>query len=176
VRRIWPRAARTSTGRLVLALAVTLGLAPGCTAFRREPLDVPPGHQMVLGGVLITGFSLSQLMLDIARDDGGYQTELPVGDFRNEFVITLPRGRYQIIRLRGTDSGRIASRQFWFRVGATFEVGDSAVYIGTLQIARMLGNEVRVAVQDEYERAVPALRARYPELPPVVARAAMRTS
>ena len=41
--------------------ALTLGalLAAGCAVFRREPLDVPPGHRLVSGGVDIARFGES---------------------------------------------------------------------------------------------------------------------
>ena len=56
-----------------------------------------------------------------------------------------------------------------------FDVGDTAVYVGTLELERVVfARQLRVMVQDEYERTVPAMRARYPELPSVVARALMR--
>src|SRR5262249_36967316 len=51
-------------GRLV-ALGLGILAVAGCSAFRRAPLDVPPGHQVVLGEVAIAGFSESQVVLDI---------------------------------------------------------------------------------------------------------------
>jgi hypothetical protein len=136
---------------------------------------VPPGHQAVLGEISIAGFSEPSVVLDIAREDGSYRHELPVDGGRLQFVITLPPGRYQITRLRINESGRTFADETSFQVGAGFEVGRTAVYVGTLAIERVaFARQVRVAVQDEYERTVPAMRARYPELPPVVARALMR--
>jgi hypothetical protein len=147
----------------------------GCAAFREPPLEVPPGHQAVLGEVFIASFSEPRVVLDIARDDGSYRHELPVDATRSPFVITLPPGRYQITRLRINESGRTFPEEAWFPVGVVFEVGNAAVYVGTLQIERVVfGRHLRVMIQDEYERTVPAMRARYPALPPVVVRALMR--
>jgi hypothetical protein len=147
----------------------------GCAAFREAPLEVPPGHQAVVGEVFIAGFSEPRVVLDVAREDGSYRHELPVDATRSPFVITLPPGRYQITRLRINESGRTFPDEAWFRVGVVFDVGDAAVYVGTLQIERVVfARQLRIMVQDEYERTVPAMRARYPELPSVVARALMR--
>jgi hypothetical protein len=160
---------------LVATLALGAIAATGCGALRRAPLDVPPGHQAVLGEVLIAGFSQGGGVLDIAREDGSYQHELPVGTGGSQFVITLPPGRYQILRLRVHQGGRTLPEEAWFRVGVGFEVGGTAVYVGTLRIKRVaFARQLYVAVQDEYERTVPAIRARYPDLPPMVARALMR--
>jgi hypothetical protein len=161
--------------RWLAALALGALVAAGCAAFRRAPLDVPPGHQAVLGEVFIAGFSVRSVVLDIAREDGSYRHELPVDAGRSQFVITLPPGRYQITRLRINESGRTLPDEAWFPVGVEFEVGGAAVYVGTLQIKRVaFARQLRVAVHDEYDRTVSAMRARYPELPPVVARALMR--
>jgi len=157
------------------ALALGALLVAGCGAFRSAPLDVPPGHQAVLGEVIVRGFSVPSVVLDIVREDGGYRHELPVDAGRSQFVITLPPGRYRVARLRINDSGRTFPDEAWFQIGVGFEVGGAAVYVGTLQIERVVfGRQLRVAVQDEYDRTVPALRARHPELPPVVAKALMR--
>ena len=150
-------------------------MAAGCAAFRSAPLDVPPGHQAVLGEVIVRGFSVRSVVLDIVREDGGYRHELPVDAGRSQFVLTLPPGRYQIARLRINDSGRTVPDEAWFQVGVGFEVGGAAAYLGTLQIKRVaFARQLRIAVQDEYDRTVPAMRARHPDLPPVVVRALMR--
>jgi hypothetical protein len=162
--------------RLALA-AVALAIATaGCAMFRREPLDVPPGHQVVLGEVVVAGFGAPpHVVLEIAREDGSFRHELPVDAVRSTFVITLPPGRYLVQRLRINESGPSFPEEVWFRVGTEFTVGDTAVYVGTLELARVVFNrQLRVTVQDEYERAVTALRTQYPELPRVVGRALMR--
>jgi len=161
--------------RWFVALILGAAVAAGCAAFGRAPLDVPPGHQAVLGEVFIGGFSESSVVLDIAREDGSYRLELPVDGGRSQFVITLPPGRYRISRLRINESRRAFPEEIWFQVGVEFEVGGTAVYVGTLRIEHaVFGRQLRIAVRDDYERTVPAMRARYPELPPVVARALMR--
>ncbi|HEX2501344.1 MAG TPA: hypothetical protein VHO73_07775 [Methylomirabilota bacterium] len=159
----------------VLALGAVL--VAGCAAFRREPLDVPPGHQIVLGEILLWGFSEQSLRLDFARDDGTFRLDVSVGAGRSPLVITLPPGRYQVVRLRINDIGRTFPMETSFPVGVVFEVGRTAAYVGTLEIERArFGSEVRVEVRDDYERTVSEMRGRYPELPPVVVRALMRTS
>jgi hypothetical protein len=174
VRRPGSRAGVGARRRLAAVLLGVLAAA-GCAAFRREPFEVPPGHQAVLGAVFISGFSQPHVVLDIAREDGSYQAELAVDAVRSEFLITLPRGRYQVTRLRINESGQTLPDEAWFRIGATFEVGDAAAYVGTLALERVVfARQLRVMVHDDYERTVPAIRARYPELPPAIVRAIMR--
>ncbi len=161
--------------RGVVALVVAALAAAGCAAFREEPLDVPPGHRLVLGEVAVSGFGEPHVTLDIAREDGTYRHELPIDAARSAFVITLPPGRYQVIRLRLTESGRTLQDELMFPLRIEFQVGDAAVYVGTIQIERVVfGRQLRVLVQDEYDRTVPALRGRRPELPPVVVRGLAR--
>ena len=168
------RAARVHR-RSVAALLVGALLVAGCSAFRREPLEVPPGHRVVLGEVVITGFANPRVVLDFSREDGSYQEQLPVDAARSPFVITLPPGRYLINRLRVNDQGRTGPESTDFRLAVTFDVGDPAVYVGTLAIERVsFLRQLRVSVQDDYESAVPAIRARYPELPPNITRSLMR--
>jgi hypothetical protein len=155
----------------MLAALVTTG----CAVFRREPLDVPPGHRLVLGEVAVSGFSERSLVLDIAREDGTYRHELAVDAARSAFVVTLPPGRYQVTRLRLNEAGRMQPDELAFPVRVEFEVGDAAVYVGTLHFERVVfGRQLRVLVRDEYDRTVPSLRARHPDLPSVVARGLAR--
>jgi hypothetical protein len=175
VRRIGLRPTWAGFAWWLVAISAGVSVTQGCSVFRREPLDVPPGHQAVLGEVFISGFRRPHVVLDIAREDGSFQTELPVDTVRSDFLITLPKGRYQVTRLRINDGGQTFPDEAWFRIGATFDVGDAAVYVGTLALERVVfGRQLRVMVQDNYERTVPAIRARYPELPPAIARAIMR--
>jgi hypothetical protein len=156
--------------------AVTLAslAAAGCTAFTREPLDVPPGHRVVLGEIRISGF-VSAGVLEIVREDGTFRHELSVDRTTSPFVFTLPPGRYQITSLKILESGRTFRDETVFRVGATFDVGTAAAYLGRIRIERSsFGRQVSVLVEDDYERAVPEMRTRYPELPAVVARALVR--
>ncbi len=172
-----PVSGASGEGRRRWLTVLVLGAiaATGCAAFRAAPLEVPPGHQAVVGEVFITGFDAPHLVLDIAREDGSFRHELPVDFIRSPFVITLPPGRYQIARLRINEDRQAFPEEVWFRVGVGFEVGDTAVYVGTLQLERVtFGRQLRVRVQDEYERTVPAMRTLYPGLPPAVTRALMQ--
>lgn len=173
--RSGPRSVARDRRRWLAALALATLAAAGCAVFRGEPLDVPPGHRLVLGEVAISGFGAPHVVLDIAREDGTYRHELAIDAARTLFVITLPPGRYQVTRLRLNESGRPFPEEGQFRIGADFEVRDPAVYVGTLRIERIVfARQVRVSVQDEYDRTVPAIRGRHPDLPSVVARALMR--
>ena len=162
-------------GWLVL-LAFAATLIPGCSMFRREPLEVPPGHQAVMGEIVVTGFGVPpHVVLDIVREDASFRHELPIDAVRSSFVITLPPGRYLVQRLRINENGPSFPEEAWFRVGTEFTVGDTAVYVGTLALERVVFNrQLRVAVQDEYERTLATLRTQYPELPSVVGRGLMR--
>jgi hypothetical protein len=162
--------------RLALAAVALAIVSGGCAMFRREPLEVPPGHQAVMGGTVVAGFGVPpHVVLEIAREDGSFRHDLPIDAVRSTFVITLPPGRYLVQRLRINESRTTFPDEAWFRVGTEFTVGDSAVYVGTLELERVVfDRQLRVTIQDEYERAVAALRTQYPELPPVVGRALMR--
>jgi hypothetical protein len=144
--------------------------------FQGGPLDVPPGHRLVLGGVDLTRFGESRVLIEIGREDGTYRHELPVDAAWSPFVITLPPGRYHITRLRLAESGRTLQDETAFALRVDFEVGDAAaVYVGTLTVERVVfGRQLRVTVRDEYDRTVPAIRAQHPDLPPVVVRALLR--
>ena len=174
--RLAERLAGSARRRPLAALTAAALLMAGCAAFRREPFDVPPGHQAVMGEVVVVGFGAPpHVVLDIAREDGSFRHELPVDLARSPFLITLPPGRYQVQRLRINETGPSFPEEAWFQIGAEFTVGDTAVYVGTLQVERVtFARKLRVTVQDEFERLVPSLRARYPELPPVVGRSLMR--
>ena len=161
--------------RLALAVVLLSIAAVGCAAFQREPFEVPSGHRAVMGEIFISGLASPHVVLEISRDDGSYQHELPVDAARSPFLITLPPGHYQIGRLRINDNGLAFPEEAWFRIGVEFTVGDTAVYVGTLQLERVVfGRQLRVKVEDEYDRAVPAMRSDYPELPAVVTRSIMR--
>jgi hypothetical protein len=131
---------------------------------------------VILGEVALSGFTDPQVVLEIVREDGAYRHDLPVDAARAPFVVTLPRGRYQVTRLRLNESGRPFPEETTFPLQVAFEVGDAAAaYVGRLRIERVaFARQLRVTVQDDYERAVPAFRARHPDLPPVVARVLMR--
>jgi hypothetical protein len=179
-RVMWPGVRRPVRGQLrsVVAVVAATAIAAGCGGFRPSLPEVPPGHRLVLGEVLIAGFSEPRVVLDIVRDDGTIRHELPVDLTLSPFVIVLPPGRYQVTRLRINESGRTFPEESHFPVGATFAVADSAaVWVGRLQIERVVfARQLRVTVLDDYERAMPEFRARYPELPPTIARAPMRAT
>jgi hypothetical protein len=166
--------ARRRRWRAVLALAALA--AAGCAVFRREPLDVPPGHRLVLGRVDIGRLGLSPVVLEIVREDKSYRHELSLDVARTTFLITLPPGRYQTVGLRLADSGRTFPNQLSFPLRVPFEVVDApAVYVGTLVVERVtFGQTVRAEVQDDYERTVSEIRARHPDLPAVVTRSLMQ--
>jgi hypothetical protein len=169
----WAGAGRGWVAALVLGAIVSTG----CAVFGKAPLDVPPGHRVVLGEVFTGGFEWPNVVLDIARDGGGYRHELSIDAARVPFLITLPPGRYQITRLRLNESGQTFANAPWFQVGVVFDVEAPAVYVGTIRIERVVfGPRLRVEVRDEYDRTVPALRAQYPGLPSTVERALARPS
>ena len=163
--------------RAVVAVVAATAIAAGC-GLRRAPLDVPPGHRLVLGEIAISAFAEPRVVLDIAREDGSFRHELPVDLSVSPFVITLPPGRYQVTRLRINENGRTFPEEASFPLRVTFEVGDApAVYVGRLQIERVVfARQLRVTVRDDYERAVPEFRARYPDLPSTIARAPMQST
>lgn len=167
---------RTRLGAVVVVLAAT-ALAAAC-GLRRAPLDVPPGHRLVLGEVAISGFAEPRVVLDIVREDGAIRHELPVDLRVSPFVIALPPGLYQMTRLRINESGRTFPEEGAFPLQVTFEVdGAPAVYVGRLQIERVVfARQLRVTVRDDYERAVPEFRSRYPDLPSTIARVLMRST
>jgi hypothetical protein len=172
VRRRVPRAAGIGCRGWLGALGLGALVATGCAAFREGPLEVPPGHRVVVGEVFISGFDMPHVVLDIARDDGTYRHELAVDSIRSPFAITLPPGRYLVTRLRLNDLGQMIPDEIWFRIGIAFDVGDAAVYVGTLGIERVsFDRQTRVMVKDEYERTLPEIRARIPGLPSVIVRA-----
>ena len=65
--------------RLALAaVALAIAMRRGCAMFRREPLEVPPGHQAVMGGVVVAGFGAPpHVVLEIAREDGCLPARAP---------------------------------------------------------------------------------------------------
>ena len=163
--------------RRIVAVGVAALLVAGCGAFRRAPIDVPPGHRVVLGEIVTSGFATPQLILELTREDGSFQEELPIDFERSPFVITLPPGHYLVTRIRVNEQGRTGPESTNFRLAITFDVNDSAVYIGTIKIERVAFlRQLRVTVVDDYEQAVPAIRARYPERPSEITRSLARAA
>jgi hypothetical protein len=157
------------------ALVIGTLLVAGCGAFRREPIDVPPGQQVVLGEIYLRGFNTASWILDITREGGTFDQTLSVDAGRSPFAITLPPGRYLIKRLHLNEMGRTGPETTDYYFTVTFDVGDQAVYVGTLQIERVtfLG-QVRVTVQDDFESSIPEIRARHPGLPSEITRSLAR--
>jgi hypothetical protein len=152
-------------------LALAAGLA-GCGGLR---LEVPPGHRVVVGGVDLARLDELGGLLEIVRDDGVVRLDLPLQREQTTFLTTLPPGRYRLVRLRVTDSPQVSRIPPVSELRGAFEVGDEpAVYVGTLRFTRDRFAGLRLEVTDDYERTIDALRARYRELPRVVARALVR--
>jgi hypothetical protein len=162
-------------GRRRLAGLLLAGWAlAGCAALGGR-VDVPPGHRIVVGAVDLTRFEDAEALLDIVRADRTYQQSVRVSPVQRRFVVTLPPGFYRITRIVLLDSGVATPNQVAYDLPVAFEVGDApTVYVGTLRIIRDFDSRVRVEVLDEYDRTVPALRARHPEIREPVARALMR--
>jgi hypothetical protein len=165
---------RPRRGRLA-ALAAVAWAAAGCAALGGT-LEVPPGHRVVLGGIDLRRFREVEAVLEIVRSDEAYRHDLRVGPAPGAFAFTLPPGRYRVARVRLLESRRALPEQPAFDLDVGFEVAAAApaVYIGTLRLVRDFGPRVQAEVVDEYERAVPALRARHPEIGDGVARSLMR--
>ena len=132
------RSLAASHRRCLAALTLGVLLAAGCAVFRREPLDVPPGHRLSWVGSTSRGSETPHVVLEIVRVDGGYSMGSRSTCLGASFVITLPPGKYNVLRLRIGDSGRTFPDQTIFPLQVGFEVGDApAVYVGTLQIERV---------------------------------------
>jgi len=157
-------------------LAVALAPALGCAALRPGRLDVPPGHRAVLGRIDLRSGALESL-IEIVREDGAFRHDLRSGLGQHDFVITLPPGRYRIARVRLLQDRQTLDQHPVRELRVTFEVGaEPAVYVGTLRLGEAFGERLLVAVVDEYETTVPALRARYPDLTGTISRSLMRAS
>jgi hypothetical protein len=153
--------------RAALLLAL---VAVGCAAFGRQPLEVPPGHRVVLGRVDLGGFGVPEGILQIIKEDRSFDSALPIRLGQEDFAVTLPPGRYRVQELRAMkDHGSIPDDSIW-PLQLTFEVGpEPAVYIGTLRLVSRFGRNVAVTVVDEYDATVRTLRGLYTNLPEPVA-------
>jgi hypothetical protein len=160
-------------GRAVRLLLVLAGLT-GCGAFAPQPVDVAPGQRIVLGRVDLSSLELTQGIVDVVRQDGGFYRELEVSRDGPEFAVGLPPGRYRIVQVRGIKDGRAMPDRFVRYLNVSFDVGDApAIYIGTLRLASGFGPAARATVVDEMEATLRALRGRYSDLPPEPTRALM---
>lgn len=163
----------TGRGRYagVFILAVWVLVAAGCAAVLRPSLDVPPGHRAVLGGLDLSRFPVTEGILEIVREGGGFDEAVRVGLGSRAFAISLPPGFYRVIRLRAFRDGHRFPNDAVWDVGLRFEVGrEPAVYIGTIEVLGGWERRLRFRVLDEYDATVGVLRARYADIPEVVAR------
>lgn len=174
--RVWGSSGDRTRGGAWLALVLLSLAMAGCAVVRPGLLEVPPGYRVVLGRIDLSRFAASEALLEIVRDDGAIWLDLRVGAGRQDFVITLPPGRYRISRLRLVDDRQASPTHTILYLQVGFEVGpEPAVYVGTLRLLSALGGQkLDVTVADEYEQAVPALRARQPGIPETVARSLFR--
>lgn len=155
-------------------LALALGALAGCAAVRRPALDPPPGHHVVVGRLDLSRFEVPEGILEIVREDGTFEEAVRAGELRREFALTLPPGRYRVLRLRAFRDGRVVPTQAVWDLEATFEVGGApAVYVGTLEVTAAPGSRPRLRVLDQYADTLGVLRGQYADLPAAVARQLM---
>jgi hypothetical protein len=155
---------------LVLA-AAALG-AGACAGLGR--LDLPPGHQAVVGRIDLSGFDRREAILPLVREDRAYVWELRVGPGSADFVIGLPPGRYRVTELRVADDLRTLADQPFRQMSLELEVGRQPVYVGTVRLASRFGGVVTVEVVDDYEATLGRVRARHRDLAGPVARVLAR--
>ncbi|HZS34566.1 MAG TPA: hypothetical protein VFC42_14480 [Methylomirabilota bacterium] len=168
---------RRRRARRAVALAVAAAIAGGCAALGAGPLDIPPGHRVVLGGLDLSRFDAPEALLEVIREDGTFRRDVRVDPAQRAFVTTLPPGRYRVARLRVVDSAQTSPDVIAYDLRLGFDVAAApTVYIGTLRVIREFATRVRVEVLDEYDRTVPALRARHRDIPVPVERALMRAT
>lgn len=155
-------------------LALVLGGLAGCAAVHRPVLDPAPGHHVVLGRLDLSRFEVPEGILEIVREDGTFEEAVRAGELRREFALTLPPGRYRVVRLRAFRDGRAVPTQAVWDLEATFEVGGApAVYVGTLEVTAAPGSRPRLRVLDQYADTLGVLRGQYADLPAAVARRLM---
>lgn len=156
-------------GLLLVLLAVA-----GCGAFEPKPLDLGPGQHVVLGRIDLSGFEVTEGIVDIVREDQTFWQEVRTGFSAREFAIALPPGRYRVARLRGAKDALGTPNQVVWELGLAFQVGaDPATYVGTLRIGGAFGRTLRLTVVDELEDTLRVLRTQYSNLPDTPVRALM---
>jgi hypothetical protein len=155
----------------VRTLTLLAVVAAGCATFGPADLDVPPGQRVVLGRLDVSDFETPSAVVEIVKEDGTFGQEIRGGPGRGEFAITLPPGRYRVVRVRGMKERSAAPADSLWPLRGVFEVGsEPATYIGTLRLASRLGSAPRVSVVDEYEDTLRVLRGQYRDLPTDIVR------
>lgn len=157
-------------------LAAALVAGAGCSMLGPQRLDIEPGFAVIVGEIDMRSVPEPQGLLQMVREDGAVRYDLPVqrGPFR--FAVPLPPGRYRMVSLRVIDTAQVSPDHIDYLVGATFDVTMPAVYLGTVRFEREQFGAIRlrVVVVDDFDRTVPAVRARYPDLPATVERSLLR--
>jgi hypothetical protein len=154
-----------------------LAAVAGCAALGPQPLDVAPGQRVVIGRVDLSAVDVPAGLVDVVRQDGGFNLEIQVSQDGGEFAVGLPPGRYRIVQFRGSKDARTMSDQFILYVNVAFDVGDApAIYIGTLRLHTAFSGRARATVLDEMEGTLRVLRSRYSDLPADPTRALMTPS
>jgi hypothetical protein len=149
-----------------IGVALMLLVATGCGAVRPQPLDLGPGQHIVLGGIDLSGFEVTEGIVDIVRDDQTFQQQVRAGLGAREFAIGLPPGRYRVTQLRASHDSRSVPNQVIWDLGLTFQVdGGPAVYVGTLRVDGAFAGRLRYRVLDELDDTLRILRGRYTNMP-----------
>lgn len=158
-----------------IGVALVLLVVAGCGAFRPQPLDLAPGQRIVLGSIDLSGFEVTEGIVDIVRDDQTFGQQVRTGLGAREFAIALPPGRYRVAQLRAGQDSRAVPNQVVWNLGLTFQVVDEgpAVYVGTLRIDGSFAGRLRLRVVDELDDTLRILRSRYSNLPDRATRALM---
>jgi hypothetical protein len=163
------------TGVRRLASRLLLVALGACGVFQPQPLDLAPGQRVVLGRIDLSGFEVSEGIVEFVREDQTFGQEIRTGHGAREFAVGLPPGRYRVARLRAAKESIGTPNQVVWPLGLTFEVGgDAAVYVGTLRVNGAFGRDLRFVVVDELEDTLRVLRTRYANLPDAPVRALMK--
>jgi len=129
-----------------------------------------------MGEIGMRGVATSDGLLEMVREDGAVRYDLPVHRETRPFAVSLPPGRYRMVRVRALDSLQVTPDQIDYPLGATVDVTAPAVYLGTVRLDQdgFAPGRLRMTVTDDFDRTVPALRARYLDIPATVERSLVR--
>ncbi len=86
-----------ATGLRSVRYLILLAVA-GCGASEPKPLDQGPGQHVVLGRIDLSGFEVTEGIVDIVREDQTFWQEVRTGLGAREFAVALPTGRYRVTR------------------------------------------------------------------------------